>query len=424
MPWRSSRLGLLLLAGVLMLPGTPAEARSRAKLRRLQQKGVRLLEQGRHGEAAEAFLRAVPLKPFSAGLHAGAARALAGSDRCDEALVHLLAWESLQPSASDEAEEVRGTCVSSLAEVGRLSVRPGDEEAEDARLRLSLGDAPIGEMPVDGLWLAPGGYSLEVRPRGHRRQRHRIEVVAGEETVVVLDAEGFIPKVELVLTVEPEGMRVLVDGRRVGTSPLSEPLLVQAGGHQLEVSDPDGLRAPEKRRIVVGTDGSQELTIELGPPRGQLLVRAPPGASLVVDGRPAAVHTKLDLTHGPHALAVRLEGHEPWERRVEVQAGELLEVLANPESTAVPALRLASWTSVALGVAAISAGLVYGLGARQSYDDLESRGGAGASPRELADVEDELGVSRLLVMTGAGAVGLGSVLFFVDAAADTRAGRP
>jgi hypothetical protein len=93
----------------------------------------------------------------------------------------------------------------------------------------------------------------------------------------------------LEVKVEPAGAAVLVDGKKAGVSPLSEPLLLGPGDHEIGV-ELKGYR-PETRKVRVTSRGRETVMIEL------TAVAAEPGAGPgppEAGGEAGAVETPAD----------------------------------------------------------------------------------------------------------------------------------
>jgi hypothetical protein len=81
------------------------------------------------------------------------------------------------------------------------------------------------------------------------------ERAIGDALATVLPATLLQPAATLVLVSEVEGAQVLVDGEPVGTTPMAQPLRLQPGTHELQVSREGYM--------------TQRRTLELGPGRSE-----------------------------------------------------------------------------------------------------------------------------------------------------------
>ena len=99
---------------------------------------------------------------------------------------------------------------------------------------------------------------------------------------------------------------VSLDGKRLGRTPLQVPLA--PGPYKLELSNPTkGVRAT--RSVTVRDQGTTTLRFLLG--KGTVLVRAPAGSRIFLNGRKAG--PKLSLYEGEHQLVVTT-GKARWEK--------------------------------------------------------------------------------------------------------------
>ena len=142
----------------------------------------------------------------------------------------------------------------------------------------------------------------------------------------------------VTITSEPSGSAVVVDGSRMGVTPLSTPLA--AGPHQLQVGD----EAP--RMITVDAGASSTMHVVLAraeapaattaPSVGSVAITTiPPGAAVTVDGVPRGVSPVQvrDLTPGTHAVTLARAGRL-LRRTVSVRAGGTASLAVTMEATA------------------------------------------------------------------------------------------
>jgi hypothetical protein len=157
------------------------------------------------------------------------------------------------------------------------------------------------------------------------------------EPVVVTDGT-------LVITTNPSGAQVLVDGRARGVTPLT--LTLAAGSHRLERRSGGGSRAMPIT-ITAGTQATQYIELPQAPPGfGQLQVRTePPGAKVSVDGaaKGTSPTTVAQLTPGDHTVVLESELGS-IKQTVTIEAGgtaQLLVPMTAPEGAPV-----SGWISV------------------------------------------------------------------------------
>ncbi|HXH06516.1 MAG TPA: PEGA domain-containing protein [Vicinamibacterales bacterium] len=135
------------------------------------------------------------------------------------------------------------------------------------------------------------------------------------------------PEARLTFSSTPPGAEVLIDGRRRGVTPLS--LLVADGRYTITLR-----HGSASRSFAVAATSGREIThhIELAAPAvptgGLAIASDPPGARVVIDGRPAGT-TPLDvggLAPGRYLVAVSARG-TTVQREVAVAGGVTTPVL-------------------------------------------------------------------------------------------------
>lgn len=150
---------------------------------------------------------------------------------------------------------------------------------------------------------------------------------------------------EATVSVSELGAQIFVDDLPVGTSPLSGPLVLDIGERHIRVAK-EGF-APFEKTLPVGGSASVLLEVKLQKEvhEGRIVVNAPAGAAIEVDGKPMG-RGKVDatFTSGGHQLRVVAAGRRPYQTEVVVTDKESrvidvsLEQLPEPEK---PKIRVA-----------------------------------------------------------------------------------
>lgn len=192
-------------------------------------------------------------------------------------------------------------------------------------------DVPVSaRVEVDGkeLGVAPGEFELAAG-------RHTVSITAPRyqpfsETVEIEGAgrtQVFSPRLvpdwaRVEVTSKPPGAEVLVDGQRVGVTPLKTEIL--AGNRPLELR----LAGFKPWTTDVQIEAGEPVSlgpIELGLPDGRLSLRSEPaGASVSVAGvyrgqTPLQLELRPEL---PHTIVLTRPGYEPASRQLSLRAGE------------------------------------------------------------------------------------------------------
>lgn len=122
----------------------------------------------------------------------------------------------------------------------------------------------------------------------------------------------------LELLVEPE-VELSIDGQPVGRSPYAGPL--DAGRHLVKLSD--STRGISTSRVVV-VKGSGKTTERIYLAKGYVIVSAPEGAQVFIDGRKvgtAPLRGELEVYEGNHRILVTV-GKAKWQQPFSLRANE------------------------------------------------------------------------------------------------------
>jgi len=175
----------------------------------------------------------------------------------------------------DVEPEDRAALAEALAAEGDASFERGDHATAARQLEVSYRLAPDAERLLNlGLSLLELGYYRAAAERLERYLEESVTTVAErrERAEAALDqARQHIAAVRV--ETEPTGARLLLDGQTVGTTPLADDLVLDAGDYRL-VAQLDGHRDAEEALHVEG-GAPMDLLLHLEPLR-----RAPSGLSV------------------------------------------------------------------------------------------------------------------------------------------------
>jgi len=244
----------------------------------------------------------------------------------------------------------------------------GFRRAQRAGLAFSLGQSHrmqyLASGSAENLREAVRYYRvyLEKDPNGKRKS----EVLEALESLVPqlekLGAQEASPtaptapkKPRVMIATQTPGAVIAFDGKPTGDYFASE---VDAGKHSFSVSAPGFVT--QSREIVV--ESGKELppfSIDLQEKPAFIVVRAPEGAAISLDGRIQGESPlpPLEVKPGVHFVAVTLNGHEAFTREVEVSRGEKARVDAKLDATTQ---RNTSWVLMGIGAGGVLAGGVLG----------------------------------------------------------------
>jgi hypothetical protein len=396
-PHFSSRRGRLVLPIVLATlsatsaraaaPVAPAAApaptsQAKAEARERFDRGVRLFEQGDNASALAEFKRANELVPNPLVLY-NMGLVYAAMGRPVESVDALTAFLAQAPNAKREqrrhAEEVQKQQSERIA---RLAVKT------ETLATVEIDGVEVGHTPLaEPIRLPSGTHVVTVQAPGFLPTRKEVTLagqVSETLSITLLPAESRMA--QLVITSVPGGAEVLVNGARMGTTPLPASVAVPPGLARVEVRRSGYL--PAERTITLGEGARGELAFSLvedprAPATSLGLLRLSlrePDSEIFVDGV-ARKQATLRLPEGPHDLRVTHNGFETYQRTVNVTAGgeTPLSLALSPTAetreqyeSGVRTRRVVGWTLLGAGAAIAIAGGAYGIAKLGDVKDARS----------------------------------------------------
>jgi len=186
---------------------------------------------------------------------------------------------------------------------------------------VSAGGEIKGKTPLVDIELPAGEHQIAVRAEGYAdfSTQIRIEGLGRRQTL----AAALIPaSAAVTILSRTAGATLLVDGKRIGTLPLTAELA--AGNRAIEIRAA-GHKAWKQNLAVVAGRSQTIGPVTLAPADGELRVEsAPTGASIALDGRYAGT-TPATLAlrpGGEHRVTVSKRGYAAANRSVRLRAAE------------------------------------------------------------------------------------------------------
>jgi hypothetical protein len=176
--------------------------------------------------------------------------------------------------------------------------------------------------------------------------KHAGELSDGERLAVVealAELKGLMASIKL--RVQPEGARVLLDGRPLSTSDWATPIVVNVGEHTLTADAPG---YASERRVVRVAGGQRDVPIELALRCVAGFVHVTsndPTANIAIDGLPKARRAYKGPVEpdSDHLLQVYRDGVEPFEQTFQVGLCKTVTIAARLEGLdAAPATEVAT----------------------------------------------------------------------------------
>ena len=189
-------------------------------------------------------------------------------------------------------------------------------------------------------------------------------------------------RAQLIVSSQTEGAMAGLDGG--STRPVPAAFEVDPGAHELRVEALE--HEPQTLQTVAVAGRVVAFNVDLRELPGAVVLRAPEGAEVSIDGRLLGASPLLapaKLSPGRHHIAVTTRGHEPFLRAVEVERGRSTEVEATLEVTTQRVLSHSLF--VGSGLLAVGAAIVGGAAVdkENAAQRIGAKGDAGQSWTEL-----------------------------------------
>lgn len=188
--------------------------------------------------------------------------------------------------------------------------------------------------PCEGLEITAGTHLFEFSKDRYAAERKRVNVKRGMKPISATLNPMFG---WLTVTTEPVGVPVTLDGRQVGSTPLS-PIEVDPGRHKVQVGNE--VLVQQWREFDLAQGQTKEYSFQLVARQGGLKVKARDRdnraleGTVFLDGQEAGVTGRAFTSRiGRHIVEVRTETGI-GKSSVEVQESETIQVVVKVETTA------------------------------------------------------------------------------------------
>ena len=201
---------------------------------------------------------------------------------------------------------------------------------------------PVGEMPAAPTTITAKPLPLPNRPVGRSpSQSSKLPLLIGGGVLALTLAGGIGAWLllargpgEVVVTSEPAAdVQVLVDGKKVAADGTPATLKLEPGAHLITVQREGYLPKSESIEVKSGETARRRFVLEaFSAGTGFTLVSDPPGLQAIFDGQPLEGVTPLKVqavAPGKHTIALRGKAGQAWSQEVTLEAGKMLDVVAN-----------------------------------------------------------------------------------------------
>lgn len=396
--------GAALFAMLIALTARTAQAQEdpKAEARVRFDRGLKLFNENDNAGALSEFKRAYELIPnqvvlYNIGLvYAAMGRSVEAVDALDFLL------KAPGPVTGARLARARTTRDEHAKRVATLSIETNVPAA------IEVDNVQVGRAEGALTWrLTSGTHIVGAIAVGHAPLRKEI-TIAGEEKrelgFELVPIEGTVA--HLVLRTKLPGAEVVIDGQRIGTTPLAQSLSLTPGQHAVEVKRAGYLTA--HRDLLLGDGATADVALDPAEDRaaierdgGSLSLELSESQVVVtIDGLPRGVYlAPIRLAHGVHHVVLERGGFMTMERDVTIEPAKSLSVHAQLEPTAetraevtgrAQRTRIIAWAAVITGAAvAIGSGIYLGLNAAKKADaqkDFDAKDAALENKTGVCDI--------------------------------------
>ena len=178
------------------------------------------------------------------------------------------------------------------------------------------------------LHVQPGTYRIEVRQSGFRPWIRTVAVAEGEKVSLRVGALApAVRRARLLLSGEPQGAKIYLNGRYVGDLPrrLSD---LNPGSHILKVVHDGFQEWLQEVTLKEGQEASLAVVLDPLQTYGRIRVRGTSGAQVYLDGQYVGTipQTVDRVATGTRVLRAVLEGHHEHQESIVVEADITLDL--------------------------------------------------------------------------------------------------
>ncbi|MEE2786772.1 MAG: PEGA domain-containing protein [Myxococcota bacterium] len=223
----------MFMAGCLLLAST-AHA---DEFQSVRSKAVSAFNAGQYQDAARLFSDAFTIKPkgnllYNIGLSYERAGQLGDALRFYQRFVDALPESPRRPAVQQKLDALRQQLAGTYHTLSVMASIPNAAVYIDDKSK-----GAYGRTPVD-VRLLPGEYTVIVEHPGYEPTRERVRLTGSGQTKVQVQLIPSNQVGALNLIISERGANVMLDNKKVGRSPLMEPVRVSAGTHTLLVMKP------------------------------------------------------------------------------------------------------------------------------------------------------------------------------------------
>ena len=247
---KTSLVGLVMLA--LCTTAQPAQAQSDiVDVNRLYARAMAMADDGDLTGAIRRLKSILDVDPYWGQVHWQIGYLAWQIGAVTDCVVHSTRYLALEPDARD-TDRVLGRierCQRGIDQPATIEVTATSPE----RAAIYLNGVLMGEGSLPPITLPAGEYHLAYTAMDHHPSEESVTLAAGETHALSAELTMLTFYGQLSVESSIEGASVLLDGRLLGASPISEPLELETGRYLVEVVAAG--HHPWRRRVEVRREG-------------------------------------------------------------------------------------------------------------------------------------------------------------------------
>jgi len=202
----------------------PTEEQAKQYNQAIRKAGA-MVKKRAYSQALSAFKEAISVYPFGADAYFSAGNIAFHLNKCREALLYMQGFLALGGDKTEDAKDAEHAikACSSKVKAGSLNV-----SSQPAGIAVFIDGGFVGKTPVT-VNLQAGSYQLLLRDENYEDATEKVHINPEAQSTVEMTLTKKIFYGYLKVKTEPdEGVKVFVDDKEVGVTPLKEPIRLEA----------------------------------------------------------------------------------------------------------------------------------------------------------------------------------------------------
>lgn len=200
--------------------------------------------------------------------------------------------------------------------------------SEPSGAKVFIGDMEIGQTPYRDSLIQPGHHKIKIVAGAEYEDFEKVVRISGDKPIII--EANLLPAGILYLTTQPAGIPVLMDGKEIGVTPITNQK-ISAGRHRFRLQK-DGFKDFDTT-LIIAQRQTYTISKNLSPMIGKLKLRAKPYGSIYIDDQlkksDTDVPVNVDVPSGKRKIKITHPKYGIWEKTISIKPDESLDILAD-----------------------------------------------------------------------------------------------